>query len=85
MSGNYLLNGNRHSDTLLGGDGDDILLGGCHEDTLLGGAGDDFVKGDLSIDFVSGGGQGASVSDNDTVDGENTDDAFTVAAAWAEL
>ncbi|MFT5327612.1 MAG: Ca2+-binding RTX toxin-like protein [Planctomycetaceae bacterium] len=84
-SGNDFLNGNRHSDTLLGGDGNDTLLGGSHEDTLLGGAGDDFVKGHSSIDLVSGGGQGASASVGDTVDGENIDDAFTVDAAWAQV
>lgn len=84
MSGNDWLNGNAGRDMLLGGHGNDTLLGGGHIDTLMGEDGDDFVKGHAGDDLVSGGGQGATVSDNDIVDGENIDDAFSLDAPWAD-
>ncbi len=65
------------SDTLVGGDGDDILDGGRGSDVIIGGYGDDMLSGGRGDDVIYGGGGADIISGgrgSDAIQGGNGND-----------
>jgi Ca2+-binding RTX toxin-like protein len=86
LGGNDTIFGQAGDDDIRGNAGDDLLIGGLGNDIIRGGGGDDTILWEANPvlddgrDVVNGGGNTALIGDTFVINGNDTDETFTV---WA--